>query len=191
MPFDPDRHHRRSVRLRNLSYAEPGLYFVTICTHGRQRLFGDVGAGEMVLSEFGRIARDEWLRTPEVRPYVVLDAFVVMPDHVHLLFGILPHEGNAEASSPPPADGAGHTSGVSPRRFGNAVPHSVPSIMRMYKSVVTKRIRALDPTVRVWQARYHDRIVRTDREADALRRYIHENPMRWAAGEDRADGHRA
>ncbi len=82
-------------------------------------------------------------------------------------------------------------SGDGGRRFGHAVAGSVASIMRQYKSVVTKRIRATDPTVQVWQGRYHDRVVRTDREADALRRYVAENPARWNPRADRADGHRA
>ncbi|MEM1117855.1 MAG: hypothetical protein AAGJ11_15190 [Bacteroidota bacterium] len=82
----PD-HRRRSVRLRRHDYAG-GLYFITICTRRRQPLFGEVLAGQMVLSALGAIARDEWRRTEAVRPTVRLDAFVVMPDHVHLLFGI-------------------------------------------------------------------------------------------------------
>lgn len=214
------------MRLPEAAYHAPGVYFLTICTQDRQRLFGEVRAGTMHLSAFGRIAAEEWQRTAEVRPYVVLDAFVVMPDHVHVLFGIRPHEGNAGAShggtpqphggtpqprrgTPPvcpdvdPArspvcpdvgDTASDSNAETPRpdgrRFGAAVPHSVPTIMRQYKSIVTKRIRAIDPTVRVWQRSFHDRIVRTPREAAAVRRYITENPARWTGGTERRDGHR-
>ena len=174
---------RRSVRLRAHDY-RGGLYFVTVCTYGRQRLFGEVRDGEVVLSPFGEIARDEWLRTGEIRPSVVLDAFVVMPDHVHLLFGIVAE--TARRGTPPVCPYPTENE----RRFGTAIPGSVASIMRQYKSVVTKRIRTVDPTARVWQRGFHDRVVRTDREADALRQYVADNPARWDPAADRADGHR-
>lgn len=90
-------HRRRSVRLRAHDY-RGGLHFVTVCTDGRQQLFGAVADGEMVLSPFGAIARDEWERTGDIRPAVVLDAFVVMPDPVHLLFGIVPDGETMHAS---------------------------------------------------------------------------------------------
>ncbi|WP_412061684.1 transposase [Rubrivirga sp. IMCC45206] len=207
----PTRHHR-TVRLPFHAY-DGGLYFVTVCTWGRQPLFGAVVDGEMVRSAAGDIAHAEWLRTAEVRPSVVLDAFVLMPDHVHLLFGIVgddSHRGDVDeppdtdlrtdtpAVCPYPADSPRHT-GVfhhadtpchGGRRFGHAVAGTVAPIMRQYKSVVTKRIRRIDPTVRVWQPRYHARVVRTDREADALRRYVHDNPARWAHRPDHAGGHR-
>ena len=198
----PERHHRRSVRLGAHDY-RGGLYFVTVCTAERQRLFGDVEEHEMRLSEAGRIAHDEWLRTGDVRPDVVLDAFVVMPDHVHLLFGIVGRDtggatghlgapGHRRDTPPvcPYPDGEGLGEGNGGRRFGWAVAGSVSSIMRQYKSVVTKRARRLSPGLCVWQGRFYDRVVRTDREADAIRRYVAENPARWDPDRP-APGHRA
>ena len=166
---------------------------MTICTRGRQRLFGDVMDGEVVLSEAGRIARDEWLRTAEVRPNVVLDAFVVMPDHVHLLFGIVP-----AADGPHPADGPPRRGVLQyaptdvPRTFASPS-GTVGAIVRGYKGAVTRHIwAALGREIgHVWQRGFHDRVVRTDREAAALRRYIHKNPARWDPTADRAGGHRA
>jgi putative transposase len=83
MQFNPFKHHRRSIRLRGYDYSSEGAYFVTICTHDRACLFGQVVEGEMVLNEIGKIAEQEWLNTPEKRPNVVLDEFIVMPNHVH------------------------------------------------------------------------------------------------------------
>ena len=183
------RHHRRSVRLRGVDYGQPGLYFVTICTFGRQSVFGAVRAGEMHLSAFGEIARDEWLRTPTLRAGVALDAFVVMPDHVHLLVGIVGNDvGTGDARrgtarcAPTPTEPT--------QRFGTMKPESIPAIVRAYKSAVTRHIRQLDPTARVWQRGYHDRIVRHPREAEAIRRYIAENPARWDPDADTVDRHR-
>ena len=83
MKYDPARHHRRSIRLRGYDYTQAGAYFITICTQGREYLFGEVADDEMHLNEYGRIVRDVWFDLPNHVSNVVLDAFVVMPNHVH------------------------------------------------------------------------------------------------------------
>jgi REP element-mobilizing transposase RayT len=83
MPYDPNRHHRRSIRLKGYDYSQAGAYFVTICTQDRACLFGKVVNGEMRLNDAGRMVLAEWNMLPERFPHVVLDAFVVMPNHVH------------------------------------------------------------------------------------------------------------
>ncbi len=85
MPYDPQRHHRRSIRLPGYDYTQPGAYFITIVTHERMLSFGEIVDGEMRLNEYGQIVRAEWFQTAVVRPYVVLhpDEFVVMPNYVH------------------------------------------------------------------------------------------------------------
>ena len=91
MTYDPHKHHRRSIRLPGYDYTQPGAYFVTIVTHDRECLFGEVVDGVMWLNAFGEIVRDEWFRTAVVRPYVMLDPdeFVVMPNHVHGIIWIV------------------------------------------------------------------------------------------------------
>lgn len=83
--FAPQKHHRRSIRLRGYDYTQAGAYYVTIVTYQRQHFFGEVVDGEVRLNELGQIVRDEWLKTAALRPYVELyeDEFVVMPNHVH------------------------------------------------------------------------------------------------------------
>ena len=76
-------HHRRSIRLKGYDYSSSGAYFVTICVHNRQLMFGEISDGKIMLNEYGRIARQEWIRTPEIRGYVELDEFVIMPNHMH------------------------------------------------------------------------------------------------------------
>jgi REP element-mobilizing transposase RayT len=84
MPFNPDKHHRRSIRLQGYDYTQEGAYFVTVCTYLRECLFGEINEhGVMVANRFGQIVEEEWLQTVTLRPYVELDAFVVMPNHVH------------------------------------------------------------------------------------------------------------
>ena len=83
MPYDPNRHHRRSIRLKGYDYSQAGAYFITICTQDRACLFGKVVNGEMRLNDAGHMVLAEWNMLPERFPHVVLDAFVVMPNHVH------------------------------------------------------------------------------------------------------------
>ncbi len=164
MSYDPERHHRRSIRLPGYDYARVGAYFITICTHGRARLFGRVVEGSMVLSEQGRIAEDEWRRTPMLRPHVALDAFVVMPDHVHVVVVI---ERETEGPSP-------HVAFHSPSQ-------TVGAIVRGYKAAVTRRINDArgETSSPLWLRNYYEHIVRDDADLDRIRRYIANNPARW------------
>ena len=88
MEFDFDRRSRRSVRLKGFDYSSPGKYFMTICTLNRECLFGEIRAGEMILSAAGEIVNREWRRTTMVRFRIDLDAFVIMPNHLHGIVSI-------------------------------------------------------------------------------------------------------
>ncbi|MEL6270183.1 MAG: transposase, partial [Chloroflexota bacterium] len=87
--YNPWKHHRRSVHLPDHDYVD-GVYFVTVCAHHHECLFGDVVDDMMHRNAFGDVVHAEWLRTEQVRPYVTLDAFVVMPNHFHAVLFILP-----------------------------------------------------------------------------------------------------
>jgi len=83
MTYNPDVHHRRSIRLREYGYSSVGAYFVTICAQGRECLFGDILDGEMRLNEAGRVVVEWWTKLPGKFPNVALDEYVVMPNHFH------------------------------------------------------------------------------------------------------------
>jgi REP element-mobilizing transposase RayT len=83
MKYDPQKHHRRSIRLKGYDYSQAGAYFVTIITHDRARLFGEIAEGDMRLNDAGRMIWAEWDALPLRFPTIELDAFVVMPNHVH------------------------------------------------------------------------------------------------------------
>jgi len=83
MSYDPEHHHRRSIRLLGYDYASPGIYFITLCTADRTCLFGDVVNRVMRLNEYGQIAQREWVASAKIRREIELDAFVVMPNHMH------------------------------------------------------------------------------------------------------------
>ena len=81
--YDPSLHHRHSIRLAGYDYSQNGAYFLTLCTHDREKIFGDVVNGEMQLNECGCIVRDEWLKSAQIRHEIELDEFIIMPNHLH------------------------------------------------------------------------------------------------------------
>ena len=174
--YDPNRHHRRSIRLKGYDYTQTGAYFVTICAYQWECLFGDVRDGEMVLSEYGRIVQETWDDLPNHYPHVELDAWVVMPNHVHGIIVLAP-DVDVVGAGPVgaglrPAPTAGKPS---PRR------HDLPEIVRALKSFSARRINQLrhSPGVPVWQRNYYEHVIRTERALQAIRQYILDNPIRW------------
>jgi len=155
---------RRSNRLRDCDYRQQGVYFITICTHRQACLFGEVIDGAMQLNQLGRIVEQEWQRTAVLRPYVDLDAFVVMPNHFHGVIVIV--EENTVAG--------GSAKLLAARSLG--------AIIGQFKGSVTKRIRSQEGLqgIMVWQRNYHDHVVRNDKSLQRIREYIAYNPENWA-----------
>lgn len=162
-------HHRKYIRLRGYDYSRPGYYFVTICTHGRERLFGTVRKGKMQLSPAGTIARECWQAIPEHFPQVTLDQFCIMPDHLHGILIIQPLE------APIPSDKITNRT-----RRGHFGPQSMNlgSIIRGFKAGVTTRCKIHGLSVH-WQSRYHDHIIRSHASLERIRKYIEHNPENW------------
>ena len=152
---------RRSIRLRGHDYSAPGVYFVTVCAN--THLFGRVRAREMILSQFGEIARDCWTSIPSHFPRVRLGAFVVMPDHVHGILMLRDSKTRVSA-------------------IGHMRPGSLGTVVRSFKSAAAYRINSLRGTRigGIWQRNYFDRIIRSRDELRDVRRYIRDNPARWA-----------
>jgi REP element-mobilizing transposase RayT len=173
MKFNPLTHHRRSIRLRGYDYAQAGAYFITVCTHNREYLFGQItDDGLIQLNVFGRLVEIEWLRTAIIRPYVELDAYVVMPNHFHAILAI-----TEDGSSKKPAPSA-----ASETRPTGTTRASVGAIMQQFKSIVAKGINRLrdTPGATVWQRNYYDEIIRDESHLNRVRQYIASNPANWA-----------
>ena len=181
MPSPHDRHltHRRSRRLAGHDYASAGWTFVTVCTRDRRLAFGEVRGGAVALSRAGRVAYACWAAIPDHAPRVRLDAFVVMPNHVHGLVGLGP-------PAAPPSEGG--TGPVPPLRGGGApdatmarlspAAGSLPVVVRSYKAAVTRAVRSFDPGF-AWQPRFHDHVVRDEADLRRIRAYIEGNPATW------------
>ncbi len=164
---------RRSVRLNGYDYRRNGLYFVTVCTNRHECLFGTVVDGEVILSAIGRIVAEEWQRTAELRENVELDAFVVMPNHIH---GIIVIRNNDERAFRRDASTAAHGE---PNRTLQA--NSLGAIIGRFKGKVSRCVHDM-PKCRdltVWQRNYFDHIIRSEKSLQAIREYVAMNPARW------------
>ena len=89
MNYNPEKHHRRSIRLKGYDYSQIGAYFITICSHKHECIFGEINGNKMCLNEFGDIVETEWLKTPNIRNNVKLDEFIIMPNHLHGIIHIV------------------------------------------------------------------------------------------------------
>jgi putative transposase len=172
---------RTSPRLQGYDYAQSGAYFVTICTHNRARLFGEIVDRVMQLNPSGEIAAEQWYAIPEHYPDVDLDMFVVMPNHVHgiVLLTRTGRTGHALSLPDSPAIvGTRHAASSGP---DVPKPPTLGNIIGSYKSAVTAQVRAAlaKPELIVWQSRYHDHIVRDETGLNRIRHYIANNPALW------------
>ena len=185
--YDPERRRRRSMRLEGYDYSQVGAYFLTICTVDRRILFGKVVNHQMVLNEAGRIVADEWLKSARIRAEIELDAWVVMPNHIHGILTITDVGGECNRRSR--TDQRSLTTGVGvPGRGDRRVaptgpgPRSVGAIMAGFKSASARRINAFrdTPGAPVWQRNYYEHVIRYEAVLNRIRQYIAENPARWA-----------
>lgn len=208
---DDGPHRRRSIRLKGHDYAGGGVYFVTIVTQGRACLFGDVVEGAVRLNRYGESVREEWEGSAQIRPEIRLDAYVIMPNHVHGIV-VINADGSPAASDGARAGagadgvvahgvgrhvGAHHVGehavgahGRAPLRGLARPPRSLGSFVAGFKSAAAKRINQMrgTPGAAVWQRNFYEHVIRNDEDLNRLRQYIQDNPLRWA--EDSENPHR-
>ncbi|MBI5815544.1 MAG: transposase [Nitrospinae bacterium] len=161
--------NRKSIRLKEFDYSTPGNYFITICSFYGMRLFGEILNNEMGLSPIGGIVKDEWLKTAHIRKNVKLDTFVVMPNHFH---GILFIEDRCKGTA---------RRARTEESFGRPTGNSIPTIVRSFKSAVTRRAREMlkSPEYVVWHRNYYEHIIRNNKSLNKIRQYIMDNSANW------------
>lgn len=159
--YDPNIHHRRSIRLPNFDYTNAGVYFVTICVQDRVPLFGNIAGETMNQNAAGRMVQTAWEELSEHYPGVNADAFIAMPNHVH---GLLTLSNNTTTSTA----------------------LSLSEVMQRWKSWTTTLYRRgvgeqnWEPfPARLWQRNYYERVVRDEKEWQSCRDYIENNPSKW------------
>ncbi|MBN1878440.1 MAG: transposase [Anaerolineae bacterium] len=175
--YDPNKHHRRSIRLREWDYSSPGAYFVTLCSYQRECLFGEINDGVMMLSTIGHFAAGCWLWLADRYPYVCLDEWTVMPNHLHGIIAIIDED-------------KGSPAGVNVR-----APSTRPTrkplgrLIGAFKTVSTKHVNILRdmPGVPLWQRNYYEHVIRNEADLQRIREYIFNNPASWLEDENHPD----
>ena len=185
------RNKRQSERKQGYDYSAQGNYFVTVCVRNREPLLGRIDGEEMLLSEMGMIVQEEWQVLPERFPTIHLDAFVMMPNHVH---GIITIVGASLAGARPVDQSDGmdreHSestrSGSSTVRAGARPAPTLGTIIGAFKSLSDRRCRKMFIAEhpdrrfgRLWQRNYHDHIIADGEELERIREYIDENVRNW------------
>jgi len=197
MSYNPEIHHRRSIRLKGYDYSQAGLYYITICCEGKLWRFGNIENGEMILNDFGHIAQEEWEKLSERYPNVMLDVFQIMPNHIHFVLvitndaSVMPvgatlavahdddNENDAITNNRATARVARTATAV---RNSNGV--TVGNIVGAYKSLVANRCLELceqqhDGLGKFWQRNYYETIIRNQKSYQNIYDYIVTNPMNW------------
>ena len=177
MKTNPKIQRRRSIRLRGYDYTQPGAYFVTICAHGHDWLFGKISQTEMILNKFGEIVQEEWFKSSQIRHEIEMDQFVVMPNHIHGIVVITEMDRDVTGRGARPCA----PTGVAVRK-----PKSLGAFIAGFKSAATKRINEWrnTPDQPVWQRNYYEHIIRNDGSLKRIQEYIITNPMRWQFDRD-------
>jgi REP element-mobilizing transposase RayT len=182
MKYDPQKHHRRSIRLKGYDYSQAGLYFITICTQNRACLFGKIENGKMILNDAGRMIENEWLTLPQRFNNISLHEYIVMPNHFHAILEIV---GATLVVAPndmvaPNDNEKGQPQGYAPTG------KTVGGMVGAFESIATvKYIRGVKNVGwppfdrKLWQRNYHEHIIRDEQSYMKITEYIKNNPSNW------------
>jgi len=168
MKYDPERHRRRSIRLKGYDYSQAGSYFVTIVTRDRECLFGEVVEGETRLNDAGRMVEKWWYELNHKFPITKTGEYIVMPNHFH---GIIVIVGADPCVCPP---------------LGAHTGAPLPEIIQWFKTMTTNEyihgVKMMGWSLfhgKLWQRNYYEHIVRNEKELNEIRDYIANNPVQW------------
>lgn len=174
MKFNPDIHHRKTIRLHEYDYSQMGFYFVTICTQDRVPLFGDIFDGVMVLNGAGMMVETWWNELPEKFSNVRLDEYVVMPNHIHGVIEIVGADLRVCPDKNTSINQGAHTGAP------------LHAMLQWFKTMSTNGyIQGVNDhdwpcfPRRLWQRNYWERITRHDQELQGTREYIRNSPAQW------------
>ncbi len=186
MNHEPEIHQRTSIRLKDYDYSQPGAYFITLVTIGRDNLFGQINEGEMKSNRYGEIVQKTWSNLSHHYSHISLDGFVIMPNHVHGIIVINDDNSKGESLKNVVASGIDSQNPSNLRDEQKTRPrlpagHGLSEIVRWFKSFSARSINNLRGQTGqpVWQRNYYEHIIRNQGEWDTIRAYIADNPRRW------------
>ncbi|MGK7922584.1 MAG: transposase [Trichodesmium sp.] len=160
MKYNPNLHNRQSIRLKGYDYSQNGFYFVTICIWQKESLLGVIDNHTIILNTYGEIVYSNWFYLTTVYPYINLDAFMIMPNHIH---GIIEITDNNQHHKK----------------------HGLSEIIRSLKTFSARKINRFRQTkgFPVWQRGYYEHIIRNETSLNNIREYIFNNPTNWCDDE--------
>ncbi len=188
MKYNPDIHHRRSIRLKGYDYSKEGLYFITICTQNRLCLFGEIEKGEMILNDAGIMIKTVWHEIPEYYHEFNVHEFVVMPNHVHGIIQIIsnPNPVGAGPCACPVCVRPNELQQTNGQPRGVAPTMSLSDIVHRFKTLTTKQYTDgvknndwLRFNKKLWQRNYYEHIIRDENSYYQISEYIQTNPLKW------------
>jgi putative transposase len=184
----PMKHTRRSIRLQEYDYSQPGGYFVTVVTHHRACIFGEIISSKMHYFDLGRIAEECWESIPRHFTNVEIYPYVIMPNHIHGIITIHDDSSRGTIYRAPTEDtnvkdlqdlNELHTQGKRNENFGKPISGSLPTIIRTYKAAVSRRAKQELGFVNVWQRNYYEHILRGEADWKTIHKYMLVNPENW------------
>ncbi|WP_028669004.1 transposase [Runella zeae] len=204
---DYSQYRRQSFRLQGYDYRREGMYFVTICTKDRLPFFGKIVDNQMILSDVGQIVYDNWYKIPQFSPHIVLDEFVVMPNHIHGILAIISPVASLQCNDGTHCNDATEANNATKNQFMSDISPKSGSISRVlnsYKGACSKNVASLhvaslhcndgtqcndgthcnDAAAFAWQPKFYDRIIRSEQELYNIQNYIINNPKNWKDDEN-------
>jgi len=160
---------RKPTRLKSYNYGQNGYYFITICTKDRKYLFGKIINGIMTLNEYGKIAKNEINDMPKHYKNIVVDNFVIMPNHIHIILIIV-----GAPLAAPDVNTPKSTNDITEKAGAASGAPTIGNIVRELKSGISKKCR-----FPIWQRNYHDHIIRDQEDYKKIYNYIENNPLQW------------
>jgi len=190
--FDPQKHHRRSIRLKGYDYSSEGAYYVTIVTQGRECLFGEIVDGEMHINEYGEIVQKWWNELPIHFPNVQLGAFVIMPNHIHgIIFITTERRGEVVSPLEDPNNNIQDADVDENVTLGRETlplrKRTLGQIVAYFKYQSTKEMNRIETDkaiTKFWQRNYYEHIIRDEKDLQNKTDYIEANPTLWDEDDD-------
>ena len=175
--YNPDIHHRHSIRLKNYDYSQNGMYFVSVCAQNKECLFGKIINGKMELNDAGKIIAATWYDLPNHNIGIELDEFIVMPNHVHGIIMIV----GAGSKPAQPVECSIQTNQIRAGLEPAPTNIGLPEIVRQLKTFSARKINQLRNNfgVPVWQRNYFEHVIRNEKSLGKIRKYISNNPCNW------------
>jgi REP element-mobilizing transposase RayT len=190
MKYNPAIHHRRSIRLKGYDYSKPGGYFITICAQNRECMFGEIENGEIILNGPGKMVERWWFELMNKFVDIKLDEYVIMPNHFHGIIinvgadlRVCPEKTNEKFENIiKRAENSGEHIGI----LGEHIGSPLHRIAQWFKTMTTneyirgvKQLKWKRFNKKLWQRNYYEHIIRNEKELNAIRQYIINNPLKW------------